>query len=110
MRTLIIPEAIQLFQLKSYRKQKPQKVHVAEIIEEETEVIADGQVIAIYKKIDFDLTTIREACLQLKFDKYIRTSGLVTNTINIHASPRNPLRDNRCQMTKFHRYQPDLHN
>jgi hypothetical protein len=98
------------FKLADYRTKIPKASDVSLMISEEALVHVDGKVRAIYKKADFDLTTIRHACNALKFEMYLRTSGLQTYTLNINASPRNGLRSNKCQFTKFHRTQPSNHN
>lgn len=96
--------------VKEFLKKQPQRSDVKNIINEDAEIIVDGKLAAIYKKVNFDISEVRLACLSLKFDTYIRQSGLVTKTINLNASPRNSLRDNRCQLTKFRLKQPEKHN
>lgn len=79
------------------------------MIREEAIVTVNGEVVAIYKKAEYDLTDITDACLNLKFPTYERTNGLLTETININASPRNSRRTNMCRRTKFRNEDPRTH-
>jgi hypothetical protein len=79
------------------------------MIDEEAIVTVGDEVIAVYKKAGFDLTAIRNACFNLEFSTYVRTSGLLTQTENINASPRNSLRTNKCRKTKLHDSNPEIH-
>lgn len=92
-----------------YQKKDPSVKDVSRIISEDAYVHVDGKVVGIYKKVDFDLLNLKNICNTLKFETYIRTSGLKTRTLNINASPRNGLRTDQCQLTKFNRKQINQH-
>jgi hypothetical protein len=96
-------------ELKTLKNKRPNCNDVNRIIKEDTLVYADGKLVAIYQKVDFDLSSVLSACLHLKFNTYIRQSGLVTQTINLNASPRNQKRDNLCRFSKLRKVQPSLH-
>jgi len=95
--------------LKSFRWTAPSPANIDMICDERI-VIANNQVVAVYKKANCDLTAMRNACLRLKFPEYERTSGLRTHTLNINASPRNGKRKRMCTKSKFSREFPKTHD
>jgi len=94
--------------LSAFTPETPSAENV-DMIREEAIVTIGDEVVAIYKKADFDLTAIRTACLRLKFPTIKRTSGLLTDTISVNASPRNGKRTNMCRRTKFRYTDPRTH-
>lgn len=109
MKTLNITFPVRRFMLKSFTNTVPSMANV-EMVNEETIVLVDNKIVAVYKKADFDLAPMRHACLSLKFPETERTSGLITKTINVNASPRNTWRNKACSRTKFRREQPRTHD
>jgi hypothetical protein len=91
------------------KKQIPDVSHVKIIINYEAFVYSAGKLIAIYKKACFDSLAARKASIQLRFDKQVRSSGIVSMSINLNASPRRPHLDNRCWQSKLKRTNPDIH-
>lgn len=100
--------SIQSCKLSELKRQKPTADGV-KMIDGDTIVMLNGEIVAVYQKATCDLSALRSAALALKFSSYVRTSGLVTQTEGINASPRNPTRTNKCTKTKMHRQQPLIH-
>lgn len=95
--------------LSQLKKQVPDVSHVKDIIDYEAFLYGNGRILAIYKKANFDLLSVRKACLQLQFNKQVRSSGIACMSMNINASPRRTHLDNRCWESKLRREQPDVH-
>jgi hypothetical protein len=110
MKTINIQHPVKQLALKSFQQQKPKRADVQEIISEDACIVINGEIVAIYQKVDYDLTKIRTACTSLKFQDYIRQSGLSTKTVSVNASPRNRLRMNKCSLTALRRALPITHN
>ncbi|WDF55260.1 hypothetical protein [Mucilaginibacter sp. KACC 22063] len=92
-------------------KSKPNLAHISKpLIDREACIYEGGNLIAIYKKAEFDLTEVRSACLNLKFGKVQRQSGILTKTLTINASARNASRSDYCRHTKFRQNHPELHD
>ena len=109
MRQYQINSKIRKLMLKPFESEMPDGKAV-ETIDYECYVTINTKVIAVYKKAQFDVEPIRQACLRLNFPKYQRTSGLWTETVNINASPRNYRRKRYCTATKFRKEQPEKHD
>lgn len=88
-------------QITGYKNSKPQTEHVSTIIDDESMLYLGDKLIAVYKSVPFDTGELLKACHQLKFEPYKRTSGIITQTININAVPRNGLRDNICKLSRL---------
>jgi hypothetical protein len=99
---------IRRLMLKSFHSIIP-SVEGIEMIRNEAMVVYDDQIIAIYKKANSDVAPLLNACLSLNFPEYERVSGLLTQTLNVNASPRNGKRLNKCMRTKFRRQFPRTH-
>jgi hypothetical protein len=109
MDKLNIKTPIYQMMLPPFVPEVPSIKQVDMVICRETKVYAQGRLIALYKKAEFDTANVRAACLTANFNRYERLSGLETETLNINASPRNGLRTNKCDKTKFHREDPERH-
>lgn len=80
-----------------------------QMINEDTTVTLNGNIVAVYEKAKFNVETIRSVSLGIEYSSYVRTSGLVTQTEGINATPRNPRRTNKCSRTKLSVTQPEAH-
>ncbi|TKB95744.1 hypothetical protein [Pedobacter cryophilus] len=96
-------------QIRGLKIQTPNTEHISEIIREEAIVYVSGEIVAVYKRIDFDIDGVLETCLSLKFDERERTNGLVSKTINFNFSPRNALRQNVCRKSRLGVKYPSKH-
>lgn len=96
--------------LKQIKNQQPSINHVSKIVNDESLVIKDGEIVAVYKKAPFNISKILLACQLLKFVSSVRFSGINSYTINLNASPRNPRLDNRCWQSKLKRENPIIHD
>lgn len=108
MKIVNINQSIKRLMLKSFSPITPSTEGV-NMIHEEAVVYYEGEIIAVYKRADQEITQILNACLSLDFPEYERMSGMVTQTINVNASPRNGRRANKCMRTKFRRQLPRTH-
>lgn len=108
MKQIKINHKVRRLMLSAFKHQIPSTYGV-DMIREQAVVMVNDEVVAIYKKANHDLTAVMEACLNLKFPTYQRTSGLLTETININASPRNAKRTNMCRRKRLRYEQPRVH-
>lgn len=95
--------------INNLKSDNPQVEHVSKVIDYESMVYLDSELIAVYKKVDFDMTPILRVSNSLKFEPYVRASGLITNTINVNFQARSPLRDNMCRPAKLSYTAPSKH-
>ncbi|HVW99917.1 MAG TPA: hypothetical protein VHA52_05725 [Candidatus Babeliaceae bacterium] len=106
---VVIEKNFDASEITQLKKQVPNTLHGEMLIDHEALVYNNGKLVAVYLTAPFDTEDVRLACQQLKFHEIVRESGIVSRTIHIGASGRNPRLDNRCWLSQFARSNPQIH-